>query len=241
MERQQGPLRSHTQAAAAAEGTGAVPGRSTKSDTAKDMRAQLKNRSVVTPTGILSGLIGVLLGLAIGVAGAQAQSILVRDITVKRIAVAGTLAGCSVNFDVGYQDHTHRSGLASLVSGGITWYVRPLGAWATLNVVGQDISEAMAPMSPFQVTNAFIDVDTSTYLADEQATCEHPMGFCVVYRSEKAMQLMQSAIPAFVLGFHRQGTGMGNIRVPIVVEGPQLKELTECMDAMLGGVPPQEP
>ena len=134
-----------------------------------------------------------------------------------------------------------RQGLASLVSGGITWYVRPLGAWATLNVVGQDISEAMAPLSPFHVTNAFIDVDTSTYLADEQSTCEHPLGFCAVYRSEKAMRLMHSAIPAFVLGFNREATGMGNIRVPIVVEEPQLKELTACMDAMIGSVTSQQP
>jgi len=205
------------------------------------MRGEVQHRNAVAPIAMLSWLAWVLLALGIKTTGAHAQSILMRDITIKRVSVAGSLSGCSVNFDVGYQDHTHRPGLASLVSGGITWYVRPLGAWATLNVLGQDITEAMTPMSPFLVTNAFIDVDTSTYLADEQSTCEHPLGFCVVYRSEKAMQLMHSAIPAFVLGFHRQGTGMGNIRVPIQVEEPQLKELTECIDAMVGSAMPQEP
>jgi hypothetical protein len=205
------------------------------------MRAQVRNCNAVIPIAMLSWLVWVLVALGIGAAGAHAQSILVRDITIKRVSLAGTLSGCSVNFDVGYQDHTHRPGLASLVSGGITWYVRPLGSWATLKVVGQDISEAMAPLSPFQVTNAFIDVDTSTYLADEQSTCEHPLGFCAVYRSEKAMRLMHSAIPAFVLGFNREAAGMGNIRVPIVVEEPQLKELAECMDAMIGSVTSQQP
>ena len=205
------------------------------------MRGEVQHRNAVVPIAMLSWLASVLLALSINAAGAHAQSILVRDITIKRVSVAGTLSGCSVNFDVGYQDHTHRPGLASLVSGGITWYVRPLGAWATLNVLGQDITEAMMAMSPFLVTNAFIDVDTSTYLADEQSTCEHPLGFCAVYRSEKAMRLIHSAIPAFVLGFHWQGTGMGNIRVPIQVEEPQLKELTECIEGMIGSVTPQEP
>jgi hypothetical protein len=193
------------------------------------------------PSARLGFLVGVLCSLSLGPTEAYAQSVLVRDITIKRVSVAGALSGCSVNFDVGYQDHRHRPGLASLVSGGMTWYVRPLGTWATLKVVGQDISEAMAPLSPFHVTNAFIDVDTSTYLADEQSTCEHPLGFCAVYRSEKALQLMQRAIPAFILGFHRQATGMGNIRLPIVVEGAELKELAECIEALVGGVSSEQP
>ena len=124
------------------------------------MRAEVQHQSAVAPIAMLSWLAWVLLALGIAAPGAHAQSILVSDITIKRVSVAGTLSGCSVNFDVGYQDHTHRPGLASLVSGGITWYVRPLGAWATLKVLGQDITEAMMPMSPFLVTNAFIDVDT---------------------------------------------------------------------------------
>jgi hypothetical protein len=206
-----------------------------------DLRAHVKNHSSMALIARLGFLLGALFALSLGSTGAYAQSILVRDITIKRVSVAGALSGCSVNFDVGYQDRTHRPGLASLVSGGVTWYVRPLGTWATLKVVGQDISEAMAPLSPFHVTNAFIDVDTSTYLADEQSTCEHPLGFCAVYRSEKALQLMHRAIPAFILGFHRQATGMGNIRLPIEVEGPQLKELAECIDALVGGVGSQQP
>jgi hypothetical protein len=200
------------------------------------LRAHAKNHGSAAPSARLGCLVGVLLALSVGSTGAKAQSVLVRDITIKRVSLAGEVSGCSINFDVGYQDHTHRPGLASLVSGGMTWYVRPLGTWATLKVVGQDISEAMAPLSPFHVTNAFIDVDTSTYLADEQSTCEHPLGFCAVYRSEKALQLMHRAIPAFILGFHRQATGMGNIRLPIVVDGPQRKELAECIDALVGGV-----
>jgi hypothetical protein len=205
------------------------------------LRAHAKHHSFAAASARLGFLLGLLVVFSIGSTGAYGQSVLVRDITIKRVSVAGTLSGCSLNFDVGYQDHTHRSGLASLVSGGMTWYVRPLGTWATLKVVGQDISEAMAPLSPFHVTNAFIDVDTSTYLADEQSTCEHPLGFCAVYRSEKALQLMQRAVPAFILGFHRQATGMGNIRLPIKVEGPQLKELAECLDALVGAVSPQQP
>jgi hypothetical protein len=207
----------------------------------KQQAVQPRRRNLRALPAIGLGHLLGLFALGLGAANADAQSILVRDITIKRVSLAGSVAGCSVNFDVGYQDHTHRPGLASLVSGGITWYVRPLGAWATLKVVGQDISEAMAPMSPFQVTNAFIDVDTSTYLADEQSTCEHPQGFCAVYRSEKALRLMHSALPAFVLGFNRQATGMGNIRVPIVLEEPQRKEFAACMDAMVAGVTPEQP
>jgi hypothetical protein len=205
------------------------------------MRAADKYQGFVAPIARLGCLVGVLFALSSWPTGAYAQSVLVRDVTIKRVSLAGTHSGCSVNFDIGYQDHTHRPGLASLVSGDMTWYVRPRGTWATLKVVGQDIAEAMAPMSPFHVTNAFIDVDTSTYLADEQSTCEHPQGFCAVYNSEKATQLMQRAIPAFILGFHRQATGMGNIRLPIVVEGPQLKELSECMDALLGSIASEQP
>ena len=203
--------------------------------------AHVKSHSWAAPLARLGSLLRLLLACSIGSTGAYAQSVLVRDITIKRVSVGETLSGCSVNFDVGYQDRTHRPGLASLVSGDMSWYVRPLGAWATLKVVGQDISEAMAPLSPFHVTNAFIDVDTSTYLADEQSTCEHPLGFCAVYRSEKALQLMHRAIPAFILGFHREATGMGNIRLPIELGGAQLKEWAECIDALVGGASPQQP
>jgi len=189
----------------------------------------------------LTCLLCTLVVLDLPLAGAQAQTILVRDITITRVSQAETLSGCSVNFDIGYRDHTYRQGLPSVVSGGLTWYLRPLGAWAALRVVGQDISADMEPLPHFQVTNAFIDVDTSTYLADEQSACENPQGFCAVYRSEKAMKLMHSAIPSFVLGFNRHATGMGHIRLPIAIEGPQLKEMTECMEALMGSVTSQQP
>jgi hypothetical protein len=190
---------------------------------------------------LLTRLLWVLVVLDTWSAGAHAQTILVRDITIKKVSQAGTLSGCAVNFDVGYQDHTYRQGLPSVVSGGITWYLRPHGAWASLKLVGQDISEAMAPMGHFQITNAFIEVDAATYLSDEQSMCENPQGFCAVYHAEKAMKLMHSAIPTFALGFNRQATGMGQIRLPIVIVEPQLNELSECMDALVGSVTPQQP
>jgi hypothetical protein len=55
------------------------------------------------------------------------------------------------------------------------------------------------------------------------------------------MKLMHSAIPTFALGFNRQATGMGQIRLPIVIVEPQLNELSECMDALVGSVTPQQP
>ena len=188
----------------------------------------------------LTCLLWMLVVLDARLADAQAQTILVHDITIRRVSQAETLSGCSVNFDIGYRDHTYRQGLPSVISGGLTWYLRPLGAWAALKVVGQDISADMEPMPHFQVTNAFIDVDTTTYLADEQSACENPQGFCAVYRSDKAMKLMHSAIPNFVLGFNRHETGMGHIRLPIGIAGEQLKEMTECLEALMGSVTSQQ-
>jgi len=172
---------------------------------------------------------------------AQAQTVLMRDVTVKKVLQAETLSGCSIKFDVGYRDHTYRQGLPSVVSGDVTWYLRPMGAWASLTVTGQDISAEMEPMGDFLITNAFIDVDTSTYLADEQSSCESPLGFCAVYRAEKATRLMHSAIPAFALGFDREGTRMGRIRLPIVIEGQQLKDIEECLQTLAGSVTPEQP
>lgn len=190
---------------------------------------------------VLGCLLSLLVVVDASSARAYAQNILVRDIAIKRVSQEEKLSGCSVNFDVGYQDHAYRGGLPSVVSGSITWYLRPLGSWATLKVTGQDISDAMTLKGSFQITNAFIDVGASTYLADEQSACDHPQGFCGVYRSDKAMKLMHSAIPTFVLGFHRQATGMGQIRLPIVIEGPELKELTECMEVLSGSATSSQP
>src|SRR5262249_55455764 len=156
-------------------------------------------------------------------AAAYAQTVLMRDVTVKKVLQEETLSGCSVKFDIGYQDHTYRQGLPSVVSGDVNWFLRPLGGLQSLNVEGHDISADMTPIGVVLITNAVSHVDPSTCLADEQSSCESPLGFCAVYRSEKAMQLMHSAIPAFALGFHRQGIGMGRIRLPIVIRGQQLK------------------
>ena len=167
----------------------------------------------------------------------QAQTVLMRDVTIQKVPQAGTLEGCSVAFDVGYQDHTHRQGLPSVVSGSVTWYLQRQRTWATLKVVGQDISAAMVPIGHFLITNAFIDVDTSTYLADEQSTCEHPQGFCAVYDTEKAVRLMSNAMPAFIVAFNRHSTGL-DIRLPIVMQEPQLKEMAECMGALIARTKP---
>src|SRR5262249_22609895 len=77
---------------------------------------------------------------------AQDQAGLMSDVTVKKVLKAETLSGCSIKFDVGYRDHTYRQGLPSVVSGDVTWYLRPMGAWASLTVTGQDISAEMEPM-----------------------------------------------------------------------------------------------
>jgi hypothetical protein len=171
---------------------------------------------------------------------AQAQTILLRDITVKKLSQAGSLSGCAVNFEIGFQDHAYRRGQASVISGALSWYLRPLGAWASLEVVGQDISEG-ATTTGFHVTNAFIDVETTTYLADEQSSCDNPQGFCAVYRSDKAMRLLHAAIPTFVLGFNRQETGMGHIRLPIAIERAQQQEMAECVEALTAGLSSQQP
>jgi hypothetical protein len=185
-------------------------------------------------------LVGVAVAIDARLAAVYAQTILLRDITVKKLSQAGSLSGCAVNFEIGFQDHAYRRGQASVVSGALTWYLRPLGAWATIEVVGQDISEDATTMG-FHVTNAFIDVETTTYLADEQSSCENPQGFCAVYHSDKAMRLLHSAIPTFVLGFNRQENGMGHIRLPIAVDGPKQREMAECVDALAGSAPPQQP
>ena len=58
-----------------------------------------------------------------------------------------------------------------------------------------------------------------------------------MYDTEKAVRLMSSAMPAFIVAFNRHATGL-DIRLPIVMQEPQLKEMAECMGALIARTKP---
>jgi hypothetical protein len=114
--------------------------------------------------------------LALLVTPARAQSVMHQEININRISNGGVLAACSVVFDILYRDLVYRQGLPSLASGSLNFYLQPRGAFASVKVVGQDLSAAAEQLGFFQVTNAFVEVNGTAHQIDKQTQCDRPTG-----------------------------------------------------------------
>ena len=170
--------------------------------------------------------------LALLATPAQAQSVMHQEVNINRISSGGVLAACSVVFDILYRDFVYRQGVPSLASGSLSFYLQPNRGFASVKVVGQDLSAAAEQLGFFQVTNAFVEVNGTAYLIDRKSQCERPTGFCAGYGYAKAMDLLKSAMPTFAIGFNRKAKGM-DIRLPVTLEQPQLAEMAACLDALI--------
>src|SRR5262245_48063575 len=174
-----------------------------------------------------------LLLLALLTMPAQAQQY--QEININRISNGGVLAGCSIVFDIGYQDFSYRQGLPSLASGSLNFYLNPKSAYASLKVIGQDFTATATRIGFFQITNAFVEVNGTPYLIDKQSQCENPTGFCAAYGSAKAMELLKAATRTFTVGFNRRANGM-DIRLAVALEPKKELEMADCLGALIDQV-----
>jgi hypothetical protein len=198
-------------------------------------------RRVVAWSDAFRTLFAVAIAIVFIANPASSQSLLKSEIAARTVTASGKLEACTIDFNLIYRDNVYKRGAPAGVSGSLTWAPYKAGVGLLLKVIGSDLMRGGANLESFHIgtdwelfrlSHAFLATADTSYLADQQMSCENPNGYCGVYGFSKATAIARIMADKFTINFNRHASGI-DVSLPLDVSSGDQVKFFECMEKII--------